>query len=32
MIACERTPELFRYELIGSSENNNCWVNLYDRG
>jgi hypothetical protein len=27
MIACERTPELFRYELTGRSENNNCWVN-----
>jgi hypothetical protein len=27
MIACERTPELFRYELMGRSENNNCWVN-----
>jgi GNAT acetyltransferase-like protein len=27
MIACERTPELFRYELMGLSENNNCWVN-----
>ena len=27
MIACERTPELFRYELLGLSENNNCWVN-----
>ncbi len=26
MIACERTPELFRYELSGRSENNNCWV------
>ena len=26
MIACERTPELFRYELMGRSENNNCWV------
>ena len=27
MIACERTPELFRYELMGRSEGNNCWVN-----
>ncbi len=27
MIACERTPELFHYELTGHSENNNCWVN-----
>ena len=27
MIACERTPALFRYELNGRSENNNCWVN-----
>jgi hypothetical protein len=27
MMACERTPELFRYELMGRSENNNCWVN-----
>jgi hypothetical protein len=27
MIACERTPELFHYELNGRSENNNCWVN-----
>jgi len=27
MIACERTPELFRYELIGRSESNNCWIN-----
>ena len=26
MIACERTPELFQYELMGRSENNNCWV------
>jgi hypothetical protein len=26
MIACERTPEIFRYELNGRSENNNCWV------
>jgi GNAT acetyltransferase-like protein len=26
MIACERTLELFRYELMGRSENNNCWV------
>jgi hypothetical protein len=26
MIACERTPEIFRYELSGRSENNNCWV------
>jgi Acetyltransferase (GNAT) domain len=25
MIACERTPEIFRYELMGRSENNNCW-------
>jgi hypothetical protein len=27
MIACERTLEIFRYELSGRSENNNCWVN-----
>jgi GNAT acetyltransferase-like protein len=27
MIACERTPELFHYELMGRSESNNCWVN-----
>jgi hypothetical protein len=27
MIACERTPELFRYELMGRSKNNNCLVN-----
>jgi hypothetical protein len=27
MVACERTPELFRYELVGRSENNNCLVN-----
>lgn len=27
MIACERTPELFRYELKGRSQNNNCWIN-----
>lgn len=27
MIACERTPQLFRYELSGRSESNNCWVN-----
>jgi hypothetical protein len=27
MVACERTPELFRYELMGRSESNNCWVN-----
>ncbi|HLO34167.1 MAG TPA: GNAT family N-acetyltransferase [Anaerolineales bacterium] len=27
MVACERTPELFRYELMGRSENNHCWVN-----
>ena len=26
MIACERTPEIFRYELMGWGENNNCWV------
>ena len=26
MIACERTPEIFRYELNGRSENTNCWV------
>jgi hypothetical protein len=26
MIACERTFEIFRYELMGRSENNNCWV------
>jgi len=26
MIACERTPEIFRYELMGRSESNNCWV------
>lgn len=26
MVACERTPEIFRYELMGRSENNNCWV------
>jgi hypothetical protein len=26
MLACERTPEIFRYELMGRSENNNCWV------
>jgi hypothetical protein len=27
MIACERTPEIFRYELNGRSEHNNCWIN-----
>ena len=27
MIACERTPEIIRYELAGRSENNNCMVN-----
>lgn len=27
MLACERTPEMFRYELMGRSENNNCYVN-----
>ena len=27
MISCERTAELFRYELTGRSESNNCWVN-----
>jgi hypothetical protein len=27
MIACERTPELFRHEIMGGSETNNCWVN-----
>ena len=27
MISCERTSELFRYELAGRSESNNCWVN-----
>jgi len=27
MIVCERTPDLFRYELVGRSEANNCWVN-----
>ena len=26
MIACERTPEIFRYELMGRSEDNPCWV------
>lgn len=26
MIACERTPEIFRYELMGRSEDNNCWI------
>lgn len=26
MVACERTAELFRYELMGRSEENNCWV------
>ncbi len=26
MVACERTPEIFRHELMGRSENNNCWV------
>lgn len=26
MIACERTLAMFRYELMGRSENNNCWV------
>ena len=28
MVWCERTPELFRYELLGRSEQNNCG---YDR-
>jgi len=27
MIACERTPEIIRYELTGRSENNQCMVN-----
>lgn len=27
MIACERTAESFRYELMGRSEDNHCWVN-----
>jgi hypothetical protein len=27
MIACERTPEIIRYELTGRSENNKCMVN-----
>jgi hypothetical protein len=27
MIACERTSEIFRYELSGRSENNHCWIN-----
>jgi hypothetical protein len=27
MIACERTLALFRYELMGPSENNHCWIN-----
>jgi hypothetical protein len=27
MVACERTPEILRYELMGRSENNPCWVN-----
>jgi hypothetical protein len=27
MIVCERTPEIFRYELLGRSENFNCYVN-----
>ncbi len=26
MIACERTPGMFRHELSGRSEDNNCWV------
>jgi hypothetical protein len=26
LIACERTPEIFRYELMGHSEHFNCWV------
>lgn len=27
MIACERTPEIIRYELTGRGENNQCMVN-----
>ena len=27
MIACERTPEMFRYEVLGQIESNPCWVN-----
>lgn len=26
LIVCERTPEIFRYELMGRSENNPCWA------
>lgn len=26
MVACERTPEIFQYELTGRSVRNNCWV------
>src|SRR5687768_13952054 len=26
MIVCERTPEIFYYELLGRSEDNLCWV------
>jgi len=26
MVRCERTPELFRHELMGRSEGNHCWV------
>ncbi|HSL30455.1 MAG TPA: hypothetical protein VK900_14745, partial [Anaerolineales bacterium] len=26
MIACERTPEVFRYELLGRSQSNNCGI------
>lgn len=31
MIACERTPELFRYELKGRSQNNNCCEKTHPR-
>lgn len=27
MVSCERTPELFRYELLGRSEENICYAN-----
>jgi Acetyltransferase (GNAT) domain len=27
MITCERTSALVLYELMGRSENNNCWIN-----
>jgi len=26
MVRCERTPELFRHELMGRSADNHCWV------